>query len=98
MFVVYLQRIFKVYAMAIIIGREVERRQLNLLAKSSKAEFVAVYGRRRVGKTYLITEHFRDSIAFTHQGCLMARQSGRKRLFAPPWKKSAQAEKKQTVG
>lgn len=46
--------------MTAIIGRSEEQRQLNLLAKSSKAEFIAVYGRRRVGKTYLITEHFRN--------------------------------------
>lgn len=67
--------------MAIIIGREVERRQLNLLAKSSKAEFVAVYGRRRVGKTYLITEHFRDSIAFYASGVLNGTTIRQKEAF-----------------
>ena len=38
------------------------------LYHSKKAEFVAVYGRRRVGKTYLIKELFRDKMAFYHTG------------------------------
>lgn len=37
-----------------IIGRKAEIEELNTLYHSKKAEFVAVYGRRRVGKTYLI--------------------------------------------
>lgn len=35
-----------------IIGREVER--FEMIFKSKKAEFVAVYGRRRIGKTFFI--------------------------------------------
>lgn len=37
-----------------IIGRLKEQELLRELAKSNKSEFIAVYGRRRVGKTYLI--------------------------------------------
>lgn len=51
-----------------IIGREGERRILARCEQSGKPEFVAVYGRRRVGKTYLITEHFRDKFAFSVTG------------------------------
>ena len=41
-----------------IVGREREVKVLEGVLSSSKAEFVAVYGRRRVGKTYLITQYF----------------------------------------
>jgi AAA+ ATPase superfamily predicted ATPase len=51
-----------------IIGRKAEIEELNTLYHSKKAEFVAVYGRRRVGKTYLIKELFRDKMAFYHTG------------------------------
>jgi hypothetical protein len=37
-----------------IIGRVREQKLLNELIESNKAEFIAIYGRRRVGKTYLI--------------------------------------------
>ncbi len=40
--------------MATIIGREHEKKILKNLLSSGKPEFAAVYGRRRVGKTYLI--------------------------------------------
>ena len=39
-----------------IIGRRREIFALNQILSSKKAEFVAVYGRRRVGKTYLIQQ------------------------------------------
>lgn len=39
-----------------IIGREKEIAELNELYHSDKSEFVAVYGRRRVGKTFLVDE------------------------------------------
>ena len=55
-------------AMENIIGRKTEIEELNTLYHSKKAEFVAVYGRRRVGKTYLIKELFRDKMAFYHTG------------------------------
>ncbi|MBR4363719.1 MAG: ATP-binding protein [Prevotella sp.] len=35
------------------IGRKEELQMLKDIKSSGKAEFVAVYGRRRVGKTYL---------------------------------------------
>lgn len=41
-----------------IIGRTVELQLLKEIEKSKEAEFVAVYGRRRVGKTFLIREFF----------------------------------------
>lgn len=64
-----------------IIGRKSEQAQLELLTRSTKAEFIAVYGRRRVGKTYLITEHFRDRLAFYASGVLNAKTIRQKEAF-----------------
>jgi len=51
-----------------IIGRESERRILSRCEQSDKPEFIAVYGRRRVGKTFLIVEHFGNKFAFSMTG------------------------------
>lgn len=51
-----------------ITGREKEQKKLRALYESGRAEFVAVYGRRRVGKTYLIDEVFNSDITFRHAG------------------------------
>lgn len=51
-----------------LIGRDKEHSRLLAHAKSSKSEFVAVYGRRRVGKTYLIRETFGQDFAFYFTG------------------------------
>jgi AAA+ ATPase superfamily predicted ATPase len=47
-----------------LIGREREQAILKQLLASDKAEFLAIYGRRRVGKTYLIREYFRNHFSF----------------------------------
>ncbi len=47
-----------------IIGRTEEIRKLEKFLKSPKSEFVAIYGRRRVGKTYLVEEVYKDKIEF----------------------------------
>lgn len=47
-----------------LIGREKEMRMLRESLNSQKSEFVAVYGRRRVGKTYLIREAFNNNFSF----------------------------------
>ena len=51
-----------------MIGRQYEVKELNRLYDKNKAELVAVYGRRRVGKTYLIDETFEGRITFRHAG------------------------------
>lgn len=51
-----------------IIGRNKELALLKGLANSSKSEFVAVYGRRRVGKTFLIRRAFEQGFAFQVTG------------------------------
>jgi len=47
-----------------ITGRLDETRILDKAFHSSDPEFIAVYGRRRVGKTFLIREFYEDSICF----------------------------------
>lgn len=54
-----------------IIGRTHEVECLKNYASSSKAEFVAVYGRRRVGKTFLINKTFGNQMIFDTSGVLM---------------------------
>lgn len=51
-----------------LIGREKEKKEFLDLMNSDKSELVAVYGRRRVGKTYLINELFLNNMAFKHTG------------------------------
>ncbi len=47
-----------------IIGRKQEKEKLKQIIESEKSEFVAIYGRRRVGKTFLIREYFDHKFAF----------------------------------
>ena len=51
-----------------MIGRDNETQSLKSLYRSGQAELVAVYGRRRVGKTYLISETFKTKLTFHHAG------------------------------
>ena len=51
-----------------VIGRKKEIEELNNLYNSNKSEFVAIYGRRRIGKTYLVDETFKGRITFRHAG------------------------------
>lgn len=51
-----------------MIGRKQEVKELNRLYNKDRAELVAIYGRRRVGKTYLVDETFADRITFRHAG------------------------------
>lgn len=51
-----------------IIGREEEQHVLENIVTNTKADLVAVYGRRRVGKTYLIRNCLRKHIAFEYSG------------------------------
>ena len=50
----------------IIIARKEEKRMLHNLRNEKTAQLLAVYGRRRVGKTFLIREYFEDAFSFKH--------------------------------
>ena len=47
--------------MAQIVGRKQELKELVRLQNSDESEMVVVYGRRRVGKTFLINRAFADT-------------------------------------
>ena len=51
-----------------IIGREQEIAKLENYISSRKSEFIAIYGRRRVGKTFLVKELFEDRFTFRVTG------------------------------
>lgn len=47
-----------------IIGRIKESRELLRLTESDSSEFVAIYGRRRVEKTFLVREFYKQQFTF----------------------------------
>jgi uncharacterized protein len=51
-----------------LIGRQKEIEALERLYSSNKSEFVAIYGRRRVGKSYLVNEVYGRKMAFSAVG------------------------------
>ena len=64
-----------------LIGRKKEQEDLEEYCRSSKAELVCVYGRRRVGKTYLVESVFRDHLAFSATGSEDAHMPAQLRVF-----------------
>jgi AAA+ ATPase superfamily predicted ATPase len=56
----------------IIIGRHEEISILKEKLRSNKSEFIAITGRRRVGKTYLINAYFEKEMTFHFSGILNA--------------------------
>ena len=53
-----------------IIGREQEIKKLSAAVDRVRPEFIAMYGRRRVGKTFLINQMFRNQFAFKMTGVI----------------------------
>lgn len=53
-----------------LIGRTNEKALLQSYVDSQQAEFIAMYGRRRVGKTFLISNMFADMIVFETSGII----------------------------
>jgi uncharacterized protein len=51
-----------------IIGREEEKLLLDSIIANKKADLAAVYGRRRIGKTYLIRTYLKKHIALEYSG------------------------------
>ena len=62
------------------IGREKEKRSLAQAVQEEDSMFVALYGRRRVGKTYLVRETFNNRFTFYHTG--LANSTMKKQLAA----------------
>jgi len=51
-----------------LIGREREQKNLRSYINTERSEFVAIYGRRRVGKTFLVRKTIGDKICFSLTG------------------------------
>ena len=51
-----------------MVGRNEESKLLKKIAQADRSQLVVVYGRRRVGKTYLVRETFDYRFSFTHTG------------------------------
>ncbi len=64
-----------------MIGRKYEQGVLEDCLLSGRAEFLVVYGRRRVGKTYLIKEYFNNCFAFYTTGMTETGMKGQIKAF-----------------
>lgn len=64
-----------------IIGRKSEKDSLMQCLMSKRPEFVVVYGRRRVGKTYLVREYFNRQFSFYTTGLTDEKTKGQLRAF-----------------
>jgi AAA+ ATPase superfamily predicted ATPase len=64
-----------------IIGRKAEQADLQLYYESQHPEFLAVYGRRRVGKTFLIKEFFKNDFTFYTTGLAKASRAEQLEAF-----------------
>lgn len=64
-----------------MVGRKKEQKLLNDCLYSDRAEFLVVYGRRRVGKTYLIKEYFNNSFSFYATGLANAKTKEQLKVF-----------------
>lgn len=53
-----------------LIGRDEEQSLLKKYIDSDHSEFIAIYGRRRVGKTFLVTETFEKQLDFDMTGVI----------------------------
>ena len=51
-----------------IIGRKSEQAELMRCYNSTRAEFVIIYGRRRVGKTFLVNHTLGQHLSFYYTG------------------------------
>lgn len=64
-----------------LFGRKKELKELEKYYNSRKPEFIAVYGRRRVGKTFLIDEYFQSQYAFYAVGVIDGNRSEQMAAF-----------------
>jgi len=71
-----------------IIGRDSEMAELQRCLDSDRSELVIVYGRRRVGKTFLVDQFFHETYDFTFVGGHKLSQRIQLRNFAKALKKA----------
>ena len=76
-----------------IIGRKQEISRLDSCMETPKAQLIIVYGRRRVGKTYLINEYYNNKFTFKMTGAYKKPKSFQLESFAYELHKKAGTEK-----
>ncbi len=79
--------------MSPIAGRHHERTLFDRNLKSRKPELLAVYGRRRIGKTFLIREHFAKHLCFEMTGLHDASRALQLKNFAQQLAAAARSRK-----
>ncbi|MBK9255377.1 MAG: AAA family ATPase [Saprospiraceae bacterium] len=75
-----------------MIGRQKEIQILSKAYASDKPELIAVFGRRRVGKTYLIRQYFGDKIDFELTGLKDGNKQQQLRNFSYSLKEAQKAD------
>lgn len=65
-----------------IIGRKSEREELLRCSTSNRSEFVILYGRRRIGKTFLVNKVFEGKFSFYFTGSHRAPKGRQLERFA----------------
>ena len=80
-----------------IIGRKKELELLDKYYNSGKAEFIALYGRRRVGKTFLIRQRFHNEFTFDMTGVMEGTKAEQMTAFHAALKESGYKGKKNTT-
>ena len=63
-------------------GRENEQALLRQALQADRSRFIAVYGRRRIGKTFLIRETFNYTFTFQHSGLAKGKLRDQLKSFA----------------
>jgi AAA+ ATPase superfamily predicted ATPase len=76
-----------------LIGREVEKKILREVLDSRAPELIALFGRRRVGKTFLVRQYYSDHLAFEFTGTREAKLSQQLQNFTKALGKAAGNEK-----
>lgn len=65
----------------VVVGRKAEKLTLQRCLESHKPEFLALYGRRRIGKTYLVRQFFKEKFAFYTTGIKGGKKRDKLRIF-----------------
>jgi len=76
------------------IGREKEQKMLKEYLNSDQSEFIAVYGRRRVGKTYLIKHVIQDEASYYVAGMHQATLQMQLENFIQPFRRNGFKQRK----
>ncbi|HMP28343.1 MAG TPA: ATP-binding protein [Saprospiraceae bacterium] len=58
-----------------LVGREHQKRQIARYLNEDRAHFIAIYGRRRVGKTFLVKQYFKNNFTFYCTGLLNGKKN-----------------------